>query len=344
MFVSKARRVVGNPARTAVRRARAATRPRRVAHARRPANRNPHVLTLGMLATNPQRRTMAKAKRRARAVAHARRTVHRTRRAVANSRGIRRRSRKNPTRMMLVRPRRHRQARNPMFFGRSMRAGEVAKVVAGGLVGLGVTKLVVPMLPSALTTNNFAKFGSAIVVALAAGWLANKVSNDFGSAVMFGGLMEAASIGLNPYIPIGQYTGLSGARGLRAYVPAQFNEPQNPFTQAQLAAGNGGRMPTQVYRSPYAVGGRRVRLRPETTKESRRARGSTGRGCGRSGRSGRDGRRKRRCCRRAARRAARPASTTPPASSTADWRCRSLRSPLANHAAGTSLPMIVSTG
>ena len=76
---------------------------------------------------------------------------------------------------------------------------------------------------------------------------------------MFGGLMEAASIGLNPYIPIGQYTGLSGARGLRAYVPAQFNEPQNPFTQvAQPAAGNGGRMPTQVYRSPYAVGDRRV--------------------------------------------------------------------------------------
>jgi len=139
--------------------------------------------------------------------------------------------------------------RNPQFFGRQMKMGEVVKVVAGGLVGVGITKMVVPMLPATLTTNNLAKFASAVVVALAAGFAAGKVSSDFGSSVMFGGLMEAASIGLNPYIPVSQYTGLSGGRGLRAYVPAQFNEPQNPFSQ--LPAGGGAGMVTRVYGSPY---------------------------------------------------------------------------------------------
>jgi len=156
---------------------------------------------------------------------------------------------------MVMKPRHRRSrgtARNPQFFGRSMKVGEVAKVVAGGLVGVGVTKMVVPMLPSTLTGNNLAKFASAVAIALAAGFLANKVSNDFGSAVTFGALMEAASIGLNPYIPLSQYTGLSGVRrGVGAYVPAQFNEPQNPFPQGLLPAG-GGMATRGVYGSPYA--------------------------------------------------------------------------------------------
>jgi hypothetical protein len=256
MIVAKARRVVGNPARsfagksarrTAARRPKAVTRSRsrRVAARQRPANRNPHVLTLGTLAINPQRRTrpVAKARRnKARAVAHASRTV----RTHSNVR----RSRKNPMRFMVRTPRHRKAARNPQFFGRQMKIGEIAKVVAGGMVGVGAVKMVVPMLPATLTTNNLAKFGSALVVALGLGWVANKVSSDFGSAVTFGGLMEAASIGLNPFIPVSQYTGLSGGRGLRAYMPAQFNEPQNPFPQNAIS---GGGAVTRVYTSPYSL-------------------------------------------------------------------------------------------
>ena len=151
--------------------------------------------------------------------------------------------------MMVTRSRHRRAARNPQFFGRQMKIGEVAKVVAGGLVGVGLVKLIVPMLPTTLTTNNLAKFASAVAVALGLGFLANKVSNDFGSAVTFGGLMESASIGLSPYIPVSTYTGLSGGRGLRAYVAAAFNEPQNPFAQGQITSGGRG-----VYAMPYGSG------------------------------------------------------------------------------------------
>jgi len=198
---------------------------------------------------------MPKAKKRA--VAHASRTVHAVRRT-GNKVTRRHNKRKNPTYMVVAskhrgrhRPRAVNRRRNPQFFGRNMRVGEVAKVVAGGLVGVGAVKLVVPMLPAVMTSNNFFRFGSAVVLALGFGWLANKVSPDFGSAVMFGGLMESASIGLNPFIPVSQYTGLSGRSGLRAYVSAQFNEPMNPFPQSALPMP--GAAVTRVYKNPYTA-------------------------------------------------------------------------------------------
>ena len=247
MIVSKAVKVVGNPHRRSRRRAAANKSQRRSV---RTATRNPHVLTLGTLALNPQRRTMAKRKRtiKARAVAHGRRTVRTNLGRSMNPR--RGRTAPNPRTRIIVRgPQLRRTARNPMFFGRQMKIAEMGKVIAGGLVGVGVTKMIVPMLPATLISNPLAKGATAIVVAIAAGWGAGKVSPEFGSAVLFGGLMEAASEILSPYIPISQYTGLSGGRGLRAYVPAQFNEPQNPFGQLPTSA---GRQVTSVYRSPYS--------------------------------------------------------------------------------------------
>ena len=257
MIVSKAVKVVGNPHRRSRRRAAANKSQRRSV---RTATRNPHVLTLGTLALNPQRRTMAKRKRtiKARAVAHGRRTVRTNLgRSPAKPGGGRymnlrqgRTAARNPRTRIIVRgPQLRRTASNPMFFGRQMKIAEMGKVIAGGLVGVGVTKMIVPMLPATLISNPLAKGATAIVVAIAAGWGAGKVSPEFGSAVLFGGLMEAASEILSPYIPISQYTGLSGGRGLRAYVPAQFNEPQNPFGQLPTSA---GRQVTSVYRSPYS--------------------------------------------------------------------------------------------
>jgi len=83
-------------------------------------------------------------------------------------------------------------------------------------------------------------------VAVAAGWALGKVSPDLGGSVLVGGLAEAASMGLNNFLPITQYTGLSG---LGTYVPAQFNEPQNPIL---ISAGGGLGLPTRVYGGPYS--------------------------------------------------------------------------------------------
>lgn len=114
------------------------------------------------------------------------------------------------------------------MFGRSARPLEVAKYVAGGLIGVTVTKTVLPMLPSVLTGNNIMRVLSSVAVAFAAGWAASKLNSDFGSAVLFGGLMQAGSMALNAFIPpVGRAIGLSG-RGLREFVPARFTIPENP--------------------------------------------------------------------------------------------------------------------
>jgi len=183
---------------------------------------------------------------------HKRRAVSHTRRAVA---GNRRRPhaknrRKNPTRIMVIPSRRNRGhrrrvSRNPMVLGQTMNAARLTKVVAGVIVGVGVVKMAVPMLPTTVTSSPIFKFASAVAVAVAAGWALGKVSPDLGGSVLVGGLAEAASIGLNNFLPISQYTGLSG---LGTYVPAQFNEPQNPIL---IPAGGGLGLPTRVYGGPY---------------------------------------------------------------------------------------------
>jgi hypothetical protein len=78
------------------------------------------------------------------------------------------------------------------------------------------------------------------------------VSPDLGGAVLIGGLAEAASMGLDNFLPITQYTGLSGYRGFGTYVPAAFNEPMNPIPQNM--GGSVGM--SRVYQGPYS--GRRA--------------------------------------------------------------------------------------
>jgi len=193
---------------------------------------------------------MPKPKRRRRAVARTRHAIAsnaRRRRATSNPH---RRRRRNPGTRIVVVPRRmnahrgRRATRNPMILGQQMNAGRITKVVAGVIVGVGVVKMGVPMLPSTVTSSPIFQFASAVAVAIAAGWAAGKVSPDLGGSVLIGGLAEAASMGLDNFLPIQQYTGLSG---MGTYVPASFPLPNNPIPQT----GGGMGMPTRAYNSPY---------------------------------------------------------------------------------------------
>ena len=170
----------------------------------------------------------------------------RTRHAVNSRRRPRatnhRRRRQNPgTRIVVVpsrklNPHRRRARKNPMVMGQQMNAGKLAKTVAGVIVGVGATKMIVPMLPSTVTSSPIFQFAAAVAVAVGAGWAAGKVSPDLGGAVLIGGLAEAASMGLNNFLPVSQYTGLSG---LGTYVPASFPLPSNPIPQNMPGTGQG---------------------------------------------------------------------------------------------------------
>jgi len=178
-----------------------------------------------------------------------RRAVARVRRVAKAHRVNPHRRRKNSTRIVVM-PRhvRHnrRARRNPVFFGQQMNAGRMVKVIAGGLVGVGGTKLIVSKLPATFTSNPAFQFVSAVAVAFAIGWAGGKVSPDFGNAVMFGGLMEAASIGLNNFLPVQQYTGLSGFQSARFPLPAQ------PLLAPAGYGGGGGVTPVYPARGNYA--------------------------------------------------------------------------------------------
>lgn len=116
------------------------------------------------------------------------------------------------------------------MFGISQPA-QMGKAVIGGLAGVAIVRTAVPMLPAQVTSSTPMAVVASIGVALAAGWAAGKfLDANVGSAVMFGGLMQAASTALNAYLPqVGGFRlGLSGRRGVGDYVPASFPVPQNP--------------------------------------------------------------------------------------------------------------------
>jgi hypothetical protein len=120
-----------------------------------------------------------------------------------------------------------------MMFGRQVGITEMTKQVLGGLVGVTVTKMVPGLLPAAATASPILATATSIVTAIAAGWAAGKVMPDIGSAVMFGGLMQAGSVLLNQFLPsVGSVVGLSGYHGggLGNLIgPASFAVPQNPL-------------------------------------------------------------------------------------------------------------------
>lgn len=144
--------------------------------------------------------------------------------------------RRNATRVVATRRRSnsHRRRMNPDFFGKDMQYAEIGKYVVSGLAGVAVTKAVVPMLPASIVGSNAMRFAASLGVALAAGYAASFIGKDIGSGVLFGGLMQAASTGLNAFFPAASpYLGLSGYRNsLGEFVPASFPVPQTPVVMS----------------------------------------------------------------------------------------------------------------
>jgi hypothetical protein len=205
--------------------------------------RNPAlVVTLG--AVNPRRKAMAKRKRknsRRRTVAAPRRRHTRRRRhvmAVANPRRRRytRRRRHNPRRAAHYTRRRHTRRRNPIAIFGSSSSKDILSMVGGGLVGVAAAKLIPRTIGSTLSgiTSGMGQYGGLVLTGLSAviaGWAAGKfVSPTFGSAVMFGGLMQTGSVALNLFLPGFAVGGVPVAlSGMGDLVPGQFVVPQNPL-------------------------------------------------------------------------------------------------------------------
>ena len=109
-------------------------------------------------------------------------------------------------------------------------------MIGGGLVGVAAAKLIPQTLATAMSgiTGSLGKYGGIVltgVSAYAAGWAASKfVSPTFGSAVLFGGLMQTGSVALNVFMPGFAIGGVPlGLSGMGEFVPAQFAVPQNPL-------------------------------------------------------------------------------------------------------------------
>ena len=206
------------------------------------------MLTLGWI--NPHKRRTAMARKAKKKNSH---------RARSTSTSVARRSTKrkgNTTRIIMMAPkknkgRRNRRRGNPVFFGANVTPMQMGQYVLGGLIGVTVNRVVLPMLPAALTASNAFATLSAFGLALLEWWAASLIDKSFGAAVGFGALMNAANVGLNAFIPsVGSTIGLSG-RGTGDFVPARFTVPQNPILDAGTA-GNGPSM-RSAYPAAYAM-------------------------------------------------------------------------------------------
>jgi hypothetical protein len=147
----------------------------------------------------------------------------------------RRRRRSNPKVVVRYRTRHNRKhynrrRRNPTLFGSSLTSKEGLMIIGGGLAGVAATKFIPALLPTSITSgiasSNLGKTVLTGVTAVAAGWLAGKWDKGFGNGVLFGGLMQTASVALNSFLPsVYQQLGLS----LGDFLPGQFSVPQNPI-------------------------------------------------------------------------------------------------------------------
>ena len=210
---------------------------------------------------NPRRRRRVvrnAAPRRRRRRLSANPPVRRRRRRAVSVAPVRRRRRYNRRRM--ANPRRHvrhyhrrrrmngRRRRNPMF-GQSG-AKSYAIMIGGGLVGVAAAKYIPTLIPSSITASLGTSPIMAIVVAgagaFAAGYLAKRFGgNDFGDAVLFGGLMQTGSLILSAFAPAPLNTALA-LSGLGDIMPGWFAVPQNSVTN---------RAPVAMMPSPKGVSG-----------------------------------------------------------------------------------------
>lgn len=215
---------------------------KRVANPRRKRKSNPvRVVTLGR--SNPRRKSTMATRRRRRKAAPRRKAnpIRRRRTTAAPSRRRRATTRRSNPRVS-VRRRRTARRRNPSLFGKSMNSTQIGQAILGGLIGVTATKVIPANLPPTLVGTPIMRIVSSGVVAVLSGWLAGRVSQPFGDAVTFGGLMQTGSMALNAFIPsIGSQIGLRG--GLGDLVAGGYPVPQNPIrgyaNPPMVASGDG---------------------------------------------------------------------------------------------------------
>ncbi len=203
----------------------------------------------------PRSRTMKNARRRVAHVTNRRRRTSKPRRQqgrmnrrapVRHNRRGRSNShhRQNTTRVVVMAPRRSNRRRshhNPQLFGSSLGSKNSLMILGGGLAGVAATKFIPTMIPSSITaglgTSSFGPFIISGVSAVGAWWLAKFVSEPFAEGVLFGGLMQTASVALNAFLPGFTIAGVPIAlSGFGDLVAGSFAVPQNPLRQRQMAA------------------------------------------------------------------------------------------------------------
>lgn len=234
---------------------------------RAPRRPNPLVLHLKPMQqrSNPRRRAAVTKPKRKRKMKNTRRRVARVnprRRSTRNSAPRRRTRRQNTarraaprrtrqrnttTKIVMMAPRRNRRNghrrghRNPRLFGNSLGSKASLMTLGGGLAGVAAVKFIPTILPTSVTgmlgSSAFGPFIISGLSALAAWWVASKVSEPFSEGVLFGGLMQTASVGLNAFLPNLTIGGVPIAlSGFGDLVPGQFAVPQNPLRQRQMQA------------------------------------------------------------------------------------------------------------
>jgi len=123
--------------------------------------------------------------------------------------------------------------RNPGLLG-SFTGKRGMTMIGGGIAGVVAAKFVPTMLPTQMlgpiATSSFGRVAVTGFSAIVAGGAAGKfVGPDFGEGVLFGGLMQTASVAINQFFPsIYSQLGI----GLGDLLPGQFPVPQNPIRSA----------------------------------------------------------------------------------------------------------------
>lgn len=135
-------------------------------------------------------------------------------------------------------------------------------MIGGGIAGVAAAKFLPTLLPAnmiaGVASSNLGKTAISLGAALVAGWAATKFINpQFGQGVYFGGVMQAASVGFNAFLPALYRTLNIGMAGVGDFVPGQFAVPQNPVRSiaapsAHMPSASGSRVTMSGLARAYA--------------------------------------------------------------------------------------------
>ena len=175
----------------------------------------------------------------------------------------RRRRRRNAPVMRRRNRHYHRRRRNPELFGQPLFGKNSLELVGGGLLGLVAAKFIPTLIPTSITGGlTSSSVGRTVVTAISAvvgAWAGSKVSPQLGQGMLFGGMIQTASVALNAFLP-SVYGTLNPSLG--DLLPGQFPVPQNPIragipapAAAAVATGSQNRIPMSGLARAYGATG-----------------------------------------------------------------------------------------